>query len=95
MDLIPIVDEYLMKGLKGICESYLCKHLRKENAIDLLIAADLHEIGGLKEACFKFILKNLGNIDDRDELTKLSKPLLVELLKFKIPESLQQQKSRF
>ena len=80
LDLIPVVDEYLMKGLKGVYEKYLCKQLRKENAIDLLIVADRHEIIELKEACFRFILKNLGKIDDKEELKGLSNSLLVELL---------------
>jgi len=80
--LIPIVDEYLLKGLKGLCEKYLCKQLRKENVVDMLIVADRHEIGELKKACFRFILKNLGNIDESEEMMKLSKPIFFELLKF-------------
>jgi len=82
LDLIPVVDECLMKGLKELCEKYICKQLRKENVVDMLIVADRHEIVGLKEACFKFILKNLGNIDENEEMTKLSKSLSIELLKF-------------
>ena len=82
LDLIPTVDEYVMKGLKGLCEKYLCKQLRKDNVIDILIVADRHEIDELKKACFKLILKNLGNIDDHEETMKLSKSLFFELLKF-------------
>ncbi len=82
LDLIPTVDEYVMKGLKGLCEKYLCKQLRKDNVIDMLIVADRHEIDELKKACFKFILKNLGNIDENEEMNKLSKSLFIELLKF-------------
>jgi len=93
LDLIPVIDEYLMKGLKGICEKYLCKQLRKENVVDMLIVADRHEIVELKKACFKFILKNLGNIDENEEMMKLSKSLFIELLKFNT--SGLQQKSKF
>jgi len=82
LDLIPIVDEYLMKGLKGLVEKYLCKQLRKDNAVDMLIVADRHEIEELKKACFRYILKNLGNIDENEEMMKLSKSLFIELLKF-------------
>ena len=93
LDLIPTVDEYVMKGLKGLCEKYLCKQLRKDNVVDMLIVADRHEIDELKKACFKFILKNLGNIDENEEMMKLSKSLFIELLKFSTPGS--QQKSNF
>jgi len=82
LDLIPVVDEYLMKGLKGLCEKYLSKQLRKDNVVDMLIVADRHEIEELKKACFGFILKNLGNIDENEEMMKLSKTLFIELLKF-------------
>jgi len=50
LDLIPVVDEYLMKELKGICEKYLCKQLRKDNVVELLIVADRHELEDLKKA---------------------------------------------
>jgi len=92
LDLIPVVDEYVMKGLKGVCEKYLCKQLRKENVVDMLIVADRHEIDELKKACFKFILKNLGNIDENEEMMKLSKSLFFELLKF---QTLGQQSNIF
>ena len=82
LDLIPIVDEYLMKGLKELCEKYLCKQLRKDNVVDLLIVADRHEIEELKKSCFRFILKNMSNIDENEEMMKLSKQLFLELLKF-------------
>jgi len=82
LDLIPVVDEYLMKSLKGLVEKYLCKQLRKENVVDMLIVADRHEIEELKRACFRYILKNLGNIDENEEMIKLSKSLLIELIKF-------------
>ncbi len=80
LDLIPTVDEFVMKGLKGLCEKYLCKKLRKDNVIDILIVADRHEIEELKKACFKFILNNLDNIDENEEINRLSKSLLIELL---------------
>jgi len=82
LNLIPTVDEYVMKGLKGLCEKYLCKQLRKENVVDMLIVADRHEIEELKKACFRFILKNISNIDESEEMMKLSKSLFFELLKF-------------
>ena len=82
-----------MKGLKGLCEKYLCKQLRKDNVVDMLIVADRHEIGELKKACFKYILKNLGSMDENEEMMKLSKTLFIELLKFNTPGL--QQKSDF
>ena len=82
-----------MKGLKGLVEKYLCKQLRKENVVDMLIVADRHEIEELKKACFKFILKNLSNIDENEEMMKLSKSLFIELLKFSTPNSQQKSKS--
>jgi len=82
LDLIPVVDEYLMKGLKGICEKYLCEQLRKDNVVDMLIVADRHEIEELKKSCFTMIQKNMGNIDESGEFMKLSKTLILELLKF-------------
>ena len=93
LDLIPIIDEYLMKGLKGLCEKYLCKQLRKDNVVDMLIVADRHEIAELKKACFKYILKNLGSMDENEEIMKLSKSLFIELLKFNTPGL--QQKGNF
>ena len=95
LDLIPVIDEYLMKGLKGICERYLCKQLRKENVVDMLIVADKHEIQDLKKACFKFILKNLASFDENEEIMKLSKSLFLELLKFNTPGLQQKSKILF
>jgi len=83
LDLIPVVDEYLMKELKGICEKYLCKQLRKDNVVELLIVADRHELEDLKKACFKFIIKKMNKIDEDEEMKKFSKPLFNELLEFK------------
>jgi len=82
LDLIPVVDEYLMDGLKGLCEKYLCRRLRKNNVVDILIVADRHEIEELKTACFIFIHRNLGNLDQNEDMMKLSKPLFAALLKF-------------
>jgi len=95
LDLIPTVDEYVMKGLKGLCEKYLCKQLRKENVVNMLIVADRHEIDELKKACFRFILKNLGNIDENEEMAKLSKSLFIELLKFSTAPSTEKSKKNF
>jgi len=81
LDLIPVVDEYLMTELKGFCEKYLCKQLRKDNVVDMLIVADRHEIEELKKACFRFISKHIKNIEDNEEMKKLSKSLFTELLK--------------
>jgi len=82
LDLVPVIDEYLMKDLKAFCGRYLCKQLRKENAVDLLLIAGTYEIDRLKKACFKFILKNLDNIYENEEMTKVSERLFIELLEF-------------
>ena len=82
LDLLPVVDEYIIKGLKKLLEGYLCKKLTKDNVADILAVADQHEIEGLKEACSNFIVKNMDQIDKENELTKLPKSLLIELLSF-------------
>ena len=82
LELIPVVDEYIIKGLKNLLEGYLYKKLTKENVVDILAVADQHEIDGLKTACSHFIVKNMDQIDKEKELTKLPKSLLIELLSY-------------
>ena len=50
----------------------------------MLITADKYKIQKLKEACFKFIVKNLEKVTDTEEVMELSKPLFMELLKFQV-----------
>jgi len=71
-----------MDNLKSLCETFLSKHLRNENVIDLLIIADKHDAQKLKNACVRFIIENMANIHETEEILKLSKPLFVELLKY-------------
>ncbi len=94
LELIPVVDEYLMKGLKNICEKYLEKQLEKDNVVDILIVADRHEIDELKKACFKEIL-NLDPVEKKQVFTKLSNPLFFEFLEFQTLETLEQQSNFF
>ena len=53
-ELFKISDQYLLDGLKLICEDTLCKSLSVENVLEMISLADLHNAKTLKTKAEEF-----------------------------------------
>ena len=60
-ELLPKAEEYQLEGLKVNCEEALSKSLTAETVIDILLMADTHNAGNLKQSCLAFLT---GHITD-------------------------------
>ena len=89
MELIPQADEYLLHSLTEICENFLMNRLRKDNVINLLNMADVYGVEKLKNACLKFMIKNLSQVENNEEMLKLPKYLYLDLLKYALNKEFQ------
>ena len=54
-DLLVAAEKYDLAGLKAICEGNLAQHVNLENAIDLILLADMHNATGLKNYILKYV----------------------------------------
>ncbi|XP_057318520.1 speckle-type POZ protein B-like [Microplitis mediator] len=81
-DLLEAADKYQLLKLKSLCEESLSKTASINNAIDLMILADLHNSNQLLEYMLEFIVKNIGDVIATSEYKILeeTKPALVSKL---------------
>ncbi|XP_057318156.1 speckle-type POZ protein B-like [Microplitis mediator] len=77
--LLEAADKYQLLNLKSLCEESLPKSVRIDNAIKLMILADLHNANQLLEFIFEFMIKNIKDITKTPEYEVLgiTKPLLL------------------
>lgn len=54
-DLLAAADKYHLEHLKVMCEEALSSNLSTENAVEILILADLHSVHQLKTQALDFI----------------------------------------
>ncbi|KFO22065.1 Speckle-type POZ protein [Fukomys damarensis] len=54
-DLLAAADKYHLEHMKVMCEETLCSNLSTENAVEILILADLHSVHQLKTQALDFI----------------------------------------
>ncbi|GJN04924.1 hypothetical protein PR202_ga22508 [Eleusine coracana subsp. coracana] len=83
--LLVAADRYGMDRLKLICEDKLCNYIDMSSVGAILVLAEQHCCGGLKQACLKFLLSgsNLKEAIATDGFHHLSKncpSVLMELL---------------
>ena len=62
-DLLRAGDEYEVVGLLDICTQYLESNLSFENALDVLVAAELTNQKALFDSATKFVCKNPGKMN--------------------------------
>ncbi|XP_057317898.1 speckle-type POZ protein B-like isoform X2 [Microplitis mediator] len=80
--LFEAADKYQLLKLKSLCEVSLSKSASIDNAIKLMILADLHNANQLLEYVLVFIIKNIGNVIETSEYKALeeTKPVLFSKL---------------
>ncbi|CAO2142444.1 unnamed protein product [Urochloa humidicola] len=62
--LLVVADRYGMESLRLICEDMLCNFVDASMvAATTLVLAEQHGYHGLKEACFKFLKSDSGNLN--------------------------------
>ncbi|XP_057318507.1 speckle-type POZ protein B-like isoform X2 [Microplitis mediator] len=80
--LLEAADKYQLLNLKSLCEESLPKSVRIDNAIKLMILADLHNANQLFEYVLELILQNIEDVIDTPEYKILeeSNPLFLTKL---------------
>eukprot|EP01114_Cavostelium_apophysatum_P011038 TRINITY_DN25209_c0_g1_i1.p1 TRINITY_DN25209_c0_g1~~TRINITY_DN25209_c0_g1_i1.p1 ORF type:complete len:225 (+),score=18.78 TRINITY_DN25209_c0_g1_i1:45-677(+) len=61
-DLLYLADEYMLVGLKRICENSIISTVRAENVAAALEAAHSLHADGLKSFCMKYLADNLTDV---------------------------------
>jgi len=79
---LELGEKYQMVRLKELAEKKMLQLLAKENMVKFLIAGDLFRAARIKAAALKLAKINLAWLrgEGKEELRKLSKDLLIELL---------------
>ncbi|XP_057318255.1 speckle-type POZ protein B-like [Microplitis mediator] len=80
--LLDAADKYQLLKLKSLCEESLSKSASIDNAIELMILADLHNANQLFERVLELVIKNIEDVINTPEYKILeeSKPLLLTKL---------------
>jgi len=81
LELLTVADKYLLRRLKTLCEKYLVHRITVENVIEVINISDLHGANYLKESALDFMLGNRERIIETQDITRMSKNLLIELYK--------------
>ena len=62
-DLMIAADKYNIKGLLDVCTNYLGSNLSEENALNVLVKAELLDQKKLFDAASKFVCNNIGKVN--------------------------------
>lgn len=81
IDLLIEANKYMLPRLKELCEQFIAERLSVKNIIEIINIAELHEAQSLKECALNFMLKNKNIICETQDLTQVSKSILLELYK--------------
>ncbi|XP_065204308.1 speckle-type POZ protein B-like [Planococcus citri] len=81
-ELLPAADKYDLKDLKTMCEEALFKRLAPDNALKILILADMYHAKKLKTLAIRYIKRNAANCKDfkSDEILKVLKTSRPQLM---------------
>jgi speckle-type POZ protein len=71
--LFVVSDKYDIEDLKEKCVRYLLRSVRKSNAVDLLVWANLHSVEKIQEAALDFVAGNFKTICHSNEWENLMK----------------------
>lgn len=86
--ILAAANKYALEGLKTICGEYLSSILSIDNGIEILILADIYNVGELKKKSLSFIAANLSDMVKTEafdlikkKYTYLSEEILVTVSK--------------
>ena len=81
-DLMMAAEKYNIKGLLDVCTNYLGSNLSEENALDVLVKAELIDQKKLFDAASKFVCNNIGRVNKTsawEETVKKNPTLITDL----------------
>jgi len=61
-ELLAAADKYSLLELKQSCEEVLCNKTNISTVLAMLVLADRHEAGKLKDVCVKFLIENCHTV---------------------------------
>ena len=82
-DLLVAAEKYDLKELKRMCEDKLCVNLNLDNALDMLVLADLHGANNLRLITLEFIGENGKKIITKEgwrEKVKMYPDLMADMI---------------
>lgn len=71
-ELLAAADRYQLERLKIICERKLCQFITVTNVCSILVRADMHGSGYLKEKCLEFINHNCLQVTETESWNLLA-----------------------
>ncbi len=69
--LLPLADKYNLTRLRLECECYLANSITEDNAVHILLLADLHSLAGLSTIAVNYIALNVNNVKEADHWEEL------------------------
>ena len=74
LDLLVAADKYMVSGLLGECVKYFKSNLSDQNALDVLVTAEVTNQKDLFEAASRFVgKKNLGSLNKSSTFREMAK----------------------
>ena len=83
LELYKAADKFVVPGLKTVCEDFLIKHLKVENVIERAILANMVDSVKLVDATIDFIIANIDEIFEKDDIRRLPNQILRAICKDK------------
>ena len=65
-ELLAAAEKYILPELKIITEEALCRTMKIDNVVDMLVLADLHKASSAKSVAMKFMLENAKELVSQD-----------------------------
>ena len=69
-ELLAAAEKYILPELKMMSEEALCRTMKIDNVLDMLVLADLHKDSNVKSVAMKFMLENALVSQDAENLKK-------------------------
>ena len=78
-DLLILAERYNVRPLTAVCVEYLEENLSVENALGVLVSANLTDKEALFDVASQFVWENRGNLAITDDWNELSEndPILI------------------
>ena len=65
-ELLAAAEKYILPELKMMSEEALCRTMKIDNVLDMLVLADLHKASSVKSVAMKFMLENARELVSQD-----------------------------
>ena len=82
-ELLVAADKYMVSGLFDECSKYFQRNLSVQNALDVLVTAEMTNQRDLFEAASRFVCKNIGSLNKTsayEELLKSNPTMIANVL---------------